>query len=218
MRKLRPAPHITSNPIIGLAISSVLVLMSANMAVSAEEGEANEPTIASPAFSPEFAQEPLWIEHDGLLVAQIGKSNSWAAYSKHSGKWRTHKFPKDTAVIPIIGSTVVVFQITGKDIRQLVAVDKQGRWRTTRLANPATKCIPVVGSNVAAVQIGDRIHAFSGLNGAWDATQHAGSPRIDNDTVMTLSRNRISVFSAFSGHWAESPSLAPRESDTATAD
>ena len=156
---------------------------------------------------------PNWISSgDGLIVAQIGDSNSWAAYSKYSGKWVTHTFPKNVTPIPFIPVTVnglVAFELRGEEITEVVAVDRQGNWQVQKLTKAATeKCSPIVEMNVAAYKIGNRTYAFSGLMGLWDSIAHASVPAVTEDTVMLVASGNIAMFSAQTGKWAESPNLS----------
>ena len=155
------------------------------------------------------ANEPNWVGNDTLVVVQIAGSNSFAAYSKHSGKWSTHSFPDGVVAIPVISGNCAAFQLTGEGISEVVAIDRNGEWRTRRLIQAANQCVPIVGNDVAAIQTGDHTYAFSATKGAWDIVMSSTAPRISNDTVMLLSPDRISAFSAKTAAWAESPSLKP---------
>lgn len=152
---------------------------------------------------------PNGVGDDGtLLVVPVEKDNAFAAYSKHTGKWSTHTFPKGIVVVPVVSGNCAVFMLVGENISEVAAVDRNGEWRTCRLNQKTNRCDPVIGSDVAAIQIGDFIYAFSATKGTWDTlSKSATTPRVYSDTVLVVTPEKISAFSAQTGAWAESPSL-----------
>ena len=177
------------------------------------------------------ANEFDWVDSGrALVIAKAAEANTHAAYSSHSGKWTTHQFPDGVKAVPVVADDLAVFQLSGKPIEQLVAVDKQGRWQVCSMKKtddegPRPNSVtPIVGSEVAVVQIGNRHYAFSGSLGRWDvfvadktpAPQEADQgfqsnvPYVDSNRVFVHSGNRMAIFSAATGKWAVSPPLATR--------
>ena len=152
-----------------------------------------------------------------LIVARVKGTNTFTAYSKHSGVWRSHTFAKNLSVVPISGSDGCCgFRCAGGNIDELVAVDREGNWRRHKLATTTKECNPVVSANVVAYQISDQAYAFSGIKGVWDSTpfkrvKPKDSFSIDRDLVTIFEPNRIQAFSAQTGVWAKSPLLIPAE-------
>lgn len=138
---------------------------------------------------------PSHLKNESLVVARIGDSNSFAAYSKHTGKWLIHKFANGLTVIPVLGQTLVAFQVSGDRVAELVAVDKSGEWRTHKLPKIGTRtCTPIVGSDVAAFSVDGKAYGFSGLNGSWASVAMPEPPQVADDYAMVVSKDRISVF------------------------
>jgi len=151
---------------------------------------------------------PSHLKNETLVVARIGDSNTFAAYSKYSGKWLTHTFAEGLTVFPVMVESLVAFQVEGDTVTELVAVDRNGKWRTHQLPDTGSRtCTPFVGSDVAAFSIDGTAYAFSGISGSWASTALSAPPQIASDYAMILSEDRISVFSAHTGSWAESPVL-----------
>lgn len=151
---------------------------------------------------------PSHLKNETLVVARIGESNSFAAYSKHSGTWSIHKFADGLTAIPVLGQTLIAFQVSGDAVAELVAVDKNGEWRTHKLPKiGARTCTPIIASDVAAFSIDGKAYGFSGLNGSWASADLRQLPQVASDYAMIVSNDRISVFSAHTGAWAESPVL-----------
>jgi hypothetical protein len=50
-------------------------------------------------------------------------------------------------------------------------------------------------------------YGFSGLNGSWGSVAMPEPAQVADDYAMVVSKDRISVFSAHTGSWAESPLL-----------
>ena len=155
---------------------------------------------------------PSHLNNETLVVARIGNSNTFAAYSKHSGKWLTHTFAEGITAIPVMGESLVAFQVTGDKVTELVAIDRDGIWRTQKLPKTGSRtCTPIVGSDVAAFSIDGTAYAFSGIGGSWASTALPATPQIASDYAMVVSDDRIAVFSAHTGSWAKSPVLtAPK--------
>ena len=151
---------------------------------------------------------PSHLKNETLVVARIGDSNSFAAYSKHSGKWSIHKFADGLTVVPVLAQTLVAFQVSGDSVAELVAVDKNGEWRTHKLPSVGSRtCTPFVASHVAAFSVDGIAYGFSGLDGSFDSVALSESPQVSEDYAMIVSNDRIAVFSAHIGSWAESPVL-----------
>ncbi|KAA1257533.1 hypothetical protein LF1_00200 [Rubripirellula obstinata] len=152
--------------------------------------------------------QPSHLRNETLIVARIGDSNAFTAYSKHSGKWSTHAFAEGATVFPVMGKTLAAFQVAGDSVAELVAIDKNGVWRTQKLPTAGSRtCTPVIGSDVAAFSIDGTVYGFSGLTGSWDAAALPGPPQVAEDFAMVLSDDHICVFSGFTGSWAKSPAL-----------
>jgi hypothetical protein len=148
----------------------------------------------------------------GLVVARIAEPNAFAAYSKLSGEWTTFAFPKDAKVTPLTADSLIAFVVENAELTQLVAVDQNGQWRTRQLDKPTgpadSPVNPIVGREVAAVRIGNTIHAFSGITGQWDSVVSDIDVAVASDTAMVVLADRLAIFSARTGKWAESPKLA----------
>ncbi|KAA1257420.1 hypothetical protein LF1_52690 [Rubripirellula obstinata] len=167
-------------------------------------------SLAVPLASNTIADEgqPSHLRNETLIVARIGDSNAFTAYSKHSGKWSTHAFAEGATVVPVMGETLAAFKVSGESVTELVAVDKNGAWKTQKLPKPASRtCTPVIGSDVAAFSIDGTVYGFSGLTGSWDTAPLPGPPQVAEDFAMVLSDDHICVFSGFTGSWAKSPAL-----------
>jgi len=169
-----------------------------------------------PVLSSSAEEKPNWIGNDTFVVARIGDSNSYAAYSKYSGKWAAHSFPANVVVAPVVLESLIAFRIDGEAVTQIVAVGQSGEWKVQTLPHAtAQPCIPVANENVVTYRIGDRTYGFSGKTGTWDSTTQSGvvgqGVSVSGDTAMIVASDRISIFSAQTGTWAESPILTESE-------
>jgi len=188
----------TQTKMIAKAILAVHVLLASSAATAQEQRR--------------WVGNGLTGDDHGLVVARIAEPNSFAAYSKYSGQWTTFTFPKDAKVTPVAGNSVIAFAVEDVATTQLVAVDGNGQWKTKKLEKPtdpaASPVIPVIGNDVTVYRIGNTTYAFSGLTGKWDAIDGDANASIDSDTAMIVASDRIAIFSAQTGKWAESPKLA----------
>src|SRR5687768_5204746 len=94
-----------------------------------------------------LAQDPgktVYLQSDQLVVAQVKDSNAYLAYGKKAGKWNRFDFPQGVNAVPVLSGGVCAFELTGDAVRELVAVDLKGSWRTIKLAAAAQKCVPIV--------------------------------------------------------------------------
>jgi hypothetical protein len=150
-----------------------------------------------------------------LIVAKTMNANEYASYSKQSGKWTTFQFPDGVSVAPVVGETVAAFYIRSEELKQLVAIDRNGNWKTCDLSRSHTTgdspIAPVLGNDVVVYQIGRTTYAFSGLTGTWDTSDRNAEPIVTADTAMLAASNQITVFSAKTGAWSESPKLKSKK-------
>jgi len=152
---------------------------------------------------------PSFIKNNAIVIARVGDSNQFAAYSKITGKWIVHTFPKDVKVVPIVGTNVAIFRIEGDSITELAAVDERGNWSLQKLPDGTTgKFNPMVSNDIAIVTIGKTSYAFSGIRGSWASIDAPTTPKISDDTAMIVDNDKISMFSAQSGRWSVSPKLS----------
>ncbi len=149
-----------------------------------------------------------FVKNDTLVIARIGESNQFAAYSKLAGGWTVHEFPTGIKAIPVVGDNLVVFALEGDRISELVAVDSNGKWQRLKLAESTKKCVPVVTSSIGVITIGKNSYGFSGTLGTWAVVYATAMPTVSNDTAMIVSDDRITMFSAQSGCWSASPNLS----------
>ncbi len=153
-----------------------------------------------------------FINNEALVVARIGDSNQFTAYSKFSGKWTVHKFPDGVDVVPVLGGDLAMFQLEGTSVKELVAVDVNGVWQRQKLSNGAARrCVPVVGSRVGFVSVGGHCYGFSAKLGKWAVVESDAVASVSNDTAMIVGKQNIKIFSAFTGKWAASPKLTEKE-------
>lgn len=159
-----------------------------------------------------FAEDsiPNFVANKSLIVAQVGNSNQFAAYSKHTGEWTTHTFPDGVKAVPVAGTHLIAFSLEGESIANLVAVDANGKWQVHKLAETNAKnFVPHVGKNIAIYQADSSAYGFSGGIGAWDSVPSKAMPDLTDDSAMIVEPDKISVFSVLSGKWSTSPDLSP---------
>lgn len=154
---------------------------------------------------------PDYVENGTLVVARIGDSNQFAAYSKFTGDWTIHAFSSDVTVVPVLGNDLAIFKLEGDRITELVAVDSHGRWQRQKLRESTQKCIPLVASSIGVITIGDTSYGFSGPLGKWASTDATAKPMVSSDHAMIVGTDRITMFSAQSGRWSVSPKLSNSE-------
>jgi hypothetical protein len=143
------------------------------------------------------------IQSGDLIVTPVFGSDDFLAYSKRTGQWRKHTFPKGVTVVPVAAGSVVAFSSEGREVSELIAVDRDGNWRTFNLPRPAANCVPIVSQRLAVFHVDGHAHAFSGVTGTWDSVPDvAAAPAVDDDVALILDENRIAAFSAHTGNWA----------------
>ena len=71
---------------------------------------------------------PDYVANNHLIVVKKSDSNTYLAYSGLSGEWRSHAFPEGIKVQPILEGEVCAFNLSGKGIKEIVAVDREGEW------------------------------------------------------------------------------------------
>ena len=151
----------------------------------------------------EDARKPVCIANAHLIVVKKADSNTYLAYSELSGEWRSHVFPEGIEVQPVLEGEVCVFNLSGKGIKEIVAVDRKGEWCVFPLPRPTDSgCTPVVARSVAACVIDGRAYAFSAVLGTWDVVEMPAPPIVSADMAQIVTREGIAVFSAEIGKWA----------------
>jgi len=143
-----------------------------------------------------------YIQNDTLVVAKVKGTNQFLAYSKTVGKWNTLTFPDGVTAVPILGNRTCAFQLDGKAINEIVAVDNKGNWCTSKLPAATQKCVPIISDNVAVCVVDGKAYAFSGELGKWDSVAASVAPQLSKDTAMIVAQDSIAVFSAATGKWA----------------
>ncbi|TWT79507.1 hypothetical protein CA13_09100 [Planctomycetes bacterium CA13] len=155
---------------------------------------------------------PDFVANKSVVVARIGDSNAFTAYSKQIGEWTTHKFPDGIRATPVSGSHLIAFALEGDSIAELVAVDANGNWQTHKLSDEnAKKCTPYVGANLAIYRIGFATWGFSGATRSWDSIKTGAAPSLSEDSAMILEPGYIHMFSELSGKWSSSPDLSTKK-------
>ena len=133
---------------------------------------------------------------------QGGDSNAWVAFGVRSGTWKRHTFPRAHTVLPTMSAEVCAFAIQGDQIQQLVAVDRNGNWRTHALSEPTdSPCIPSVSASIACYSIDGHVFAFSALTGTWDSIPGTGAV-VSATYAVVQDETRIAAFSAHTGRWS----------------
>ena len=90
-----------------------------------------------------------------------------------------------------------------REFRELVAVDRQGRWCTVRLPKPTnSKCVPIVDNSVAGCTVDGRAYAFSALLGKWDVVEIDSPVGVSSDRIEIVTPDRVAAFNAETGKWA----------------
>ena len=188
---------LTESKLIATAIFTLQILLAASTTTAQQQRKWVGTGVAN--------------EDHGLVVARIKEPNSFAVYSKFSGAWTTFTFPKNAKVTPVTGNSVIAFAVENVAVTHLVAVDRNGFWNGKQIEKPADPAsepvIPVVGKDVAVYRIGNTTYAFSGLTGRWDSIVCDANASVASDTAMIVTSDRIAIFSAHIGNWAESPEL-----------
>ncbi|GEM_PF-2322257 len=138
-------------------------------------------------------------------------ASTWLAFSIHSGTWARHTFPCASMVQPRMGAQVCSFSIKGKQVQELVAVDRNGNWRTHSLVQPTdSPCIATVSASIACYSIDGRTYAFSAVTGTWDSIPAQGPAAVSANFATVQDETTIAAFSAETGRWSVA-SLAARE-------
>lgn len=144
----------------------------------------------------------VYLQSDQLVVAQVKQSNAYLAYGKKAGKWNRFEFPQGVTAIPVLSGGVGAFELTGDAVRELVAVDLKGNWKTIKLVEAARKCVPIVSEQVAVYMVDGRVYAFSAKLGQWDSIETQATPALSRDTALIVTADSIAVFSVATGKWA----------------
>jgi hypothetical protein len=144
----------------------------------------------------------VYVQSDQLVVAQVRASTAWLAYGKKAGKWNRFDFPEGVAATPVLSSGVCAFELAGDAVRELVAVDLKGNWKTIKLIDAAQKCVPIVAEQVAVYVVEGRVYAFSAKLGRWDTIETQDTPSVSRDTALIVMADSIAIFSAATGKWA----------------
>jgi len=153
---------------------------------------------------------PQFLSNKSLVVARIGESNQFTAYSKRTGEWTDYTFPKGVTVTPVTGAHLIAFALEGDSIANLVAVDAKGKWQIHKIADANAKiCTPHIGDNLAIYKIGETAYGFSGVSGVWDSIATKEMPQISDASAMIVESGKISMFSSLSGKWSTSRDLSP---------
>ena len=123
-------------------------------------------------------------------------------------------------------------RVNGPSLFILIAPDRSrvwgystanGKWAEISLeggdANRPPR--PIVGGMVAALADGQRVHAFSALNGTWDTLDvpegARAQPVVGSDYAYVRTRSSLSIFSGRTGNWA-TVEFGRAESDDAGAE
>jgi hypothetical protein len=152
-----------------------------------------------------IAQDPgktVYLQNDQLVVARVKDSNAYLAYGKKAGKWNRFEFPQGVLAVPVLSGGVCAFELTGDAVRELVAVDLKGSWKTIKLFDAAQKCEPIVSEQVAVYMVDGRVYAFSARLGQWDTIETQATPALSRDTAVIVTADSIAVFSVATGKWA----------------
>ncbi|MEP3478584.1 MAG: hypothetical protein ABJZ55_04995 [Fuerstiella sp.] len=157
-------------------------------------------SVADDSKSPTY----IWAGH--IIITQLEGTNTFAAYSTKTGKWASHTFPDGLQATPFVSNSCVAFQLSGKSIAELVAVDENGIWRIHKLSKPTQAvCVPTIGEQLLYYAFDGHTHAFSGIQGKWDSvsTTHAVlSGKVGMEFVLVVTPTSISAFSAQHPAWA----------------
>jgi hypothetical protein len=146
--------------------------------------------------------KPYYLQSDTLVISRVSGSNEFLAYSKKTGKWNAFTFPEGITAVPVLGNGVCAFQLEGKSITEIVAVDLKGNWCSSKLPAAAQKCVPLIADDVAVCIVDGKAHAFSGELGKWDSISASHTPQLSKDVVMIVAPDSIAVFSSATGKWA----------------
>ncbi|HSG70124.1 MAG TPA: hypothetical protein VLA12_06895, partial [Planctomycetaceae bacterium] len=81
---------------------------------------------------------------------------------------------------------------------------KSGEWANLKIVKQDS-LVPVVGTDVAAVRVGDAMAAYSGTTGTWDVLKlSAGSKAlavVSTNVVQTTDNDYLYTFAAAKGRW-----------------
>jgi hypothetical protein len=145
---------------------------------------------------------PKIMQSSDLIVVRIPKSNTFAAYSKHTGEWTRHTFDKDSTIAPVAGASVCAFSVKGKATSELAAVDHNGRWHIQKLsAATSSLCSPIVSSHIAVFTVDRHSYAFSATKGKWDSISAVGAV-VASDVAILVDSTQVAAFSAECPYWS----------------
>lgn len=154
------------------------------------------------SLSAQQSQEGYTLQSDSLVLARVEGSNTFLAHSTRAGKWNSYSFPEGVSATPVVSHGACAFDLQGDAITEVVAVDQDGNWCSSRLPAVVKKCSAAVGDGVAVVLVDGKAHAFSAKLGKWDSVAAPVEPQISKDMVMIAAPGSIAVFSAATGTWA----------------
>ena len=146
--------------------------------------------------------DTIYLQSEQLVVAQVKDTRAYLAYGKKAGKWNRFEFPEGVVATPVLSGSVCAFELTGDAVRELVAVDVKGNWKTVKLIDAAQKCVPIVSDQVALYVVEGRVYAFSAKLGRWDTIETPAAPSLSRDSVLIVMTDSIAIFSAATGKWA----------------
>ncbi|MFO0947772.1 MAG: hypothetical protein U1D30_17925 [Planctomycetota bacterium] len=196
-----------------LSVLCLVGLMTSSPA-GAEDPKASEreklPASGKPfATGGDESQEQVQSEIEHVLTTQElhlvsdRDGNRFAACSHATGGWDLWSSPKEVKVIPVASQGVLTFEISGGEIRELVAFSPvTGRWHRIALKKPTTsKCLPIVSQGIACFHVDGNAYAFSPKTGKWDVTPAANPLTVAQRYVSFHDHDRFGLFSDESGRW-----------------
>ena len=149
------------------------------------------------------------IESTNFLIVQKPGQNQLHAYDNETGAWSSYTVPEGVTVTPILSGAIAVLFPKGKEIRQLAAyVGKTSRWYPLDLETPIEgSAVPVVGHDLAAYAVGNRVFAFSGTAGKWGTIELEEGAKplasVGTNRVTVEYKDHLYLFSAKTGEWSD---------------
>ena len=132
-----------------------------------------------------------YVSGDSLVIAYSSTGRVLTGYSTTTGRENTLRIapdgPDEIRVTPVVGSGLAAIQVEGPKVERIAVFSAaDGEWHPQDLREPTSRAVPMIGANMAAYRIGDRIYAFSGEANRWDVLELPDEPPAPEEGMMGM--------------------------------
>lgn len=149
------------------------------------------------------AQSPqVWTP---LYVVPGADAHEFIAFSPRNGQLQRYRFPKTIQPKLIDTGECAVFDLSGGEITELVAVDQHGRFVKHGIKPTEGRPLFKAIRTMAVVVVNGEIHAFSARTGTWATLRSDGDPVLRESAIMVRTEKEVAFYSEITGRWAIAP-------------